>query len=80
MSSEGLPTVRLSDPGIRWEYRVTLVPVTGLFAPNLDVDELGEYLNARGDEGWELVTAELINRGSEMAADLLAILKRPRRD
>ncbi len=51
MSSEGMPTVRLAVPPVRWEYRVGLIDVSGLFNPNIDVDEIGQCFNGVGDEG-----------------------------
>ena len=80
MSSAGMPTVPLTDPTMRWEYRVALLNVTGWFGPNIDVDQLGQYLNAAGDEGFELVSVVDINRGQGVTEGLLARLKRPRRD
>ena len=78
MSSAGMPTVQLTDPTMRWEYRVALLNVSGLLGPNVDVDQLGQYLSAAGDEGWELAAVEDINRGQGATAALLVILKRPR--
>ena len=80
MSSEGMPTVRLSVPPVRWEYRVGLIDVSGLFNPNIDVDELGQYFNGVRDEGWELVTVLDVNRGNGATSALLAILKRQQKD
>ena len=80
MSSEGMPTVRLSVPPVRWEYRVGLIDVSGLFNPNINVDEIGQYFNSVGDEGWELVTVVDVNRGNGATSALLAILKRQRQD
>ncbi len=79
MSSEGMPTVRLGDQHARWEYRVALINTTGFFGPNIDVNEIGQYLSDAGDEGWELVSVVDVNRGHGSTAGLLAILKRPRR-
>ncbi|HZG65784.1 MAG TPA: DUF4177 domain-containing protein [Herpetosiphonaceae bacterium] len=80
MSSEGMPTVRLSGSYVRWEYRVALIDVSGLFNPNINVDEIGQYFNGIGDEGWELVTVVDVNRGNGATSALLAILKRQRQD
>lgn len=80
MSSAGMPTVRLGDSHTRWEYRVALLNVSGLFGPNVDVNEIGQYLNGAGDEGWELASVVDINRGQGATAALLAILKRPNQD
>ena len=79
MSSAGLPTVRLNEPPVGWEYKVALVNVSGLFGPNVNVDQLGEYLNESGDDGWELVSMVDINRSGGTTTDLLLTLKRPRR-
>ena len=79
MSSAGMPTVRLDEPRTRWEYRVALINVSGFLGPNVNVNEVGEYLNGAGDEGWELVSMVDINRGQGTTAALLAILKRPLR-
>jgi hypothetical protein len=43
----------------------------------VNVNEVGEYLNGAGDEGWELVSMVDINRGQGNTSALLAILKRP---
>lgn len=77
MSSAGMPTTRLSQPIVRWEYRVMALQVGGLFAPNVDLDQLGNYLNGAGDEGWELVTVVDINHGQGRTVELVGIMKRP---
>lgn len=79
MSSAGMPTVRLGTPPERWEYRLALVNTDGLFGPDVNVHEIEEYLNARGAEGWELVSVVDITRGQGTTTALLAILKRPDR-
>lgn len=76
MSSEGMPTVRLDGSFPRWEYHVALIDTAGLFAPHVDVNEIGQYLNGMGTEGWELVSMVNISRGQGQTAGLLAILKR----
>ena len=78
MSSAGMPTVRLSQPGVRWEYRVAQINVTGFFGPTIDVDQLGEYLNQAGNDGWELVSMVDVNRGNGATSELIITLKRPR--
>lgn len=78
MSSAELPTVRLSDQ-TRWEYRVASINVGGLFGPAVDVNELATYLNGSGDDGWELISVEDLNRNSGATVELLLIFKRPRR-
>ncbi len=80
MLSEGMPTVRLTVPPVRWEYRVGLIDVSGLFNPNIDVHEIGQYFNGVGDEGWELLTVLDVNRGNGATSGLLAIMKRQRHD
>jgi hypothetical protein len=79
MSSEGMPTVRL-DSGMvppRWEYRVVHIHAAGTFNPEFDIDEIGEYLNGVGDDGWELVSlTPLVNANATRS--LLAVLKRQR--
>lgn len=79
MSSAGMPTVRLPGPHDRWEYRVIALNVTGFFGPSVDINQLGEYLNDAGDDGWELVTIVDLNRGNGATAELLGVLKRLRR-
>ncbi|MCU0494667.1 MAG: DUF4177 domain-containing protein [Chloroflexaceae bacterium] len=77
MTSEGQPTTRLGPNGVRWEYRVMSMNVDGFFGPHLDVNELGQYLNQAGNEGWELVTVLPVQRGEGRTSDLVGILKRP---
>jgi hypothetical protein len=79
MSSEGQPTIPLSDGGERWEYRVMLMNVQGFLGPSVDLEQLRQYLDAAGDEGWELVAAVPITRGQGSMSDLMGILKRRRR-
>jgi hypothetical protein len=74
-----MPTVRLSDPTTRWEYRVASVEIGGLFGPNVDVNQLSDYLNGLGADGWELVSPVDLNRPNGASTELLLILKRPRR-
>ena len=79
MSSAGMPTTRLEEPPIRWEYNVAAIDVSGFFGPNVDVNAIGEYLNERGDAGWELVTVVDVNRGNGTTSMLMAIMKRQAR-
>ena len=76
MSSAGMPTTRLEGPFIRWEYKVAAINVSGFFGPDVDVDDIGQYLNERGEEGWELVTVVDVNRGNGATSLLMAIMKR----
>jgi hypothetical protein len=78
MSSEGQPTTRLSDGRDRWEYRVMLMGVEGFFGPKVDVDQLGQFLNEAGDDGWELLSVVPITRGEGRTAELMGVLKRKR--
>jgi hypothetical protein len=78
MSSEGMPTVRLDGGMIQWEYRVAHIPSDGIFGAIFDVDEIGEYLNGVGLEGWELVSLAPI-QNNETTNGLIAVLKRQRR-
>jgi esterase/lipase len=76
MSSEGLPTTRLSDERERWEYRVMLMAVGGFLGPNVDVDQLGQYLNQAGEDGWELMSVVPITRGRGETSELMGVFKR----
>jgi hypothetical protein len=73
--SSGQPAMRLPE---RWEYRVSVMGVGGLFGPAIDGDELSAYLNRVGDEGWELVSIVDLNRMQGKTAGLLLTLKRRR--
>lgn len=79
MSSEGQPTIRLASENDRWEYRVISMDVDGFFGPNIDVNQLGNYLNDVGEEGWELVNITTVQRGQGYTVELLGILKRKKR-
>ena len=78
MSSEGIPTVRLDGGMVQWEYRVAHIPADGMFAKSFDVDEIGEYLNGVGLEGWELVSLAPVQNNTTTNG-LIAVLKRQRR-
>lgn len=78
MSSEGQPTTRLGGSNDRWEYRVMMMGVEGFFGPNVDIDQLRQYLDQAGDDGWELVNVIPISRGEGRTAELIGILKRRR--
>jgi hypothetical protein len=78
MSSEGIPTTRLGGSAERWEYRVSVMEVGGLFAPVVNGDALATYLNQAGDEGWELVAMVDLAAGQGMTRGLLLTLKRRR--
>ena len=77
MSSAGMPTVRLSQPAIRWEYRVAQINVSGFFGPDIDIDQLGAYLNVVGSDGWELVSMVDVSRGNGSTSEIIVTLKRP---
>lgn len=76
VSSVGVPTTRLSGKPERWEYRVSLIGVGGLLGPALDGEGLTTYLNAVGDDGWELVSIVDLNNAQGRTAGLLITLKR----
>jgi hypothetical protein len=76
MSSAGQPTTRLSEERDRWEYRVMLMAVGGFLAPNVDVDQLGQYLNEAGEDGWELMSVVPITRGRGETSELMGVFKR----
>ena len=78
MSSEGQPTIRLTDDHTRWEYRVMLMGIEGFFGPKVDLDQLGHYLDEAGEAGWELVSVAPITRGEGRTVELMGILKRKR--
>lgn len=78
MSSEGQPTIRLAPPGQQWEYRVATINIEQLFGTNVDVNELGAYLNEKGADGWELVAVAPIQRGHGYTSELLMVMKRLR--
>ncbi len=78
MSSAGMPTMRLSQPRTRWEYRVAQINGAGFFGPTVDVDHLGEYLNEAVNDGWELVSKVDVNLGNGATSELTVTLKRPR--
>lgn len=78
MSSEGQPTIRLTADHDRWEYRVMLMGVEGFFGPNVNVDQLGEFLNSAGESGWELVSVLAINGSGGRTAELMGTFKRRR--
>ncbi|HMQ34945.1 MAG TPA: DUF4177 domain-containing protein [Chloroflexaceae bacterium] len=71
-----MPTTRLGDGPARWEYKVSVMEVGGLFGPRVDGDALAAYLNEAGDEGWELVAMVDLNAGQGMTRGLLLTLKR----
>jgi hypothetical protein len=77
MSSAGQPTRRLS-PFTRWEYHVLAIGVgSGFTGPKLDIQSLGESLNRLGEDGWELVSSEDMNRREGGSQELVLIFKRP---
>jgi len=78
MSSEGMPTTRLSAPPTqRWEYHIMTLNVDGFFGPNVDVMQMSSYLNSVGMDGWELTSAVPVTRGEGRTSMIMAILKRP---
>ncbi|MBA3945637.1 MAG: DUF4177 domain-containing protein [Herpetosiphonaceae bacterium] len=78
MSTAGMPTVRLTDPTPRWEYRVASLDVSGFFGPHVQLDDIDTYLNQAGNEGWELVAVTPVTRGEGTTSQLLITLKRIR--
>ena len=79
MSSAGQPTIHLS-PFTKWEYHVLAIDVgLGFLGPKLDIQLLGESLNRLGQEGWELVNTEDLNRREGGSHELVLIFKRPQR-
>jgi|GEM_PF-2338280 len=78
MSSAGQPTVRLSPPQQQWQYYLLTASVGRMFGPDVDVQHLGQTLNAAGYDGWEVVSIVAINGADGGTTQLLVTLKRPR--
>ena len=58
----------------RWEYDMVILPLRELDAPYGGEPRLRRDLNARGAEGWELVSTVL--RGRDYDRELVCVLKR----
>lgn len=67
-----------SSPNQRWDYYVMHVDVSGFFGPNINPQQLGDYLSEAGNDGWELVNTVDINQGEGRTTAILAIFKRSR--
>ena len=61
----------------KWEYRVEQTDVGGTMHRNLD-KMTNSWLNAIGQEGWELVSITTLNVGSGLTSDKAHLtFKRP---
>ncbi len=63
---------------MKWEYRTVVFHAKGFFAGGkVDGQELNDYLNELGSDGWELVSVFDTNMHEGRTRDVFAILKRP---
>lgn len=61
----------------QWEYRVVQFQPKGFFGSVIDHQEMADFLNERGAEGWELVSTLDTNAYKGGTRDVLIFLKRP---
>lgn len=63
----------------QWEYMTLRLPVQGgQGSAKIDIQDLADRLNARGLDGWELVSTEGLAGLHGQTMYLLALLKRPK--
>ena len=63
----------------QWEYMTLRFPVgSGSRSADVDLQEIADHLNARGLDGWELVSTESLTGIQGQTMYLLALLKRPK--
>lgn len=65
---------------MKWEYMTLMLSASGfLLGGKIDVQELTDKLNERGEEGWELVSVFDTTMLEGKTRDVVAVLKRPMR-
>ncbi len=63
---------------MKWEYTTVMLEAQGWFlGGKLNGQKFTELLNARGREGWELVSVFDTNMWEGQTRDVVAVLKRP---
>lgn len=59
----------------RWAYKVLRMPAKGLWNGEFETDDV-DYINQLGAEGWEMVSASVVNKGfTGQSSSLLLIFK-----
>ncbi len=62
---------------MKWEYQTVKLNVRGTWGVKFDVDEVQNFTNDLGAEGWELVSAFSVNEGRGDSKEIIFIFKRP---
>ena len=63
----------------QWEYMTLRFPVgSGFKSAEVDLQDIADHLNARGRDGWDLVSTESLTGLQGQTMYLLALLKRPK--
>jgi len=60
----------------QWEYMTLRFSVNS--SAKVDLQEMADHLNARGLDGWELVSTESLTGMHGQSMYVLALLKRPK--
>jgi len=62
---------------MKWEYQTVKLNVKGTWGIKFDVDEVQNFTNDLGAQGWELVSAFAVNEGAGYSKEIVFIFKRP---
>ncbi len=62
---------------MKWEYQTVKLNVRGTWGIKFDVDEVQNFTNDLGAQGWELVSAFAVNEGAGYSKEIVFIFKRP---
>jgi uncharacterized protein DUF4177 len=61
---------------MKWEYQTIKLATKGFMGGKLDENQLNEYMNQLGSQGWELVCAFDTNQAYGETRDVLVFFKR----
>lgn len=61
---------------MKWEYKTIKLATKGFLGGKFDENQLDEYMNQLGQEGWELVTSFDTNKSYGETRDIVVIFKK----
>ena len=61
---------------MKWEYKTLKLGASGFWGGKVDENEMEQYMNQLGQQGWELVTAVDTNKAYGETRDIFVIFKR----
>ncbi len=62
---------------MKWEYQTVKLNVATVWGVKFDVDEVQNFANDLGAEGWELISSFSVNEAAGHSKEIIFIFKRP---